>query len=70
MKRNTFSTILLLSIFFWISCSTKIQDPVVSVEPEKEIVKELDPNGCITWNEIGAAKADRKPTNHSQRLAG
>ena len=65
MKRNTFSTILLLSIFFWISCSTKIQEPVVSVEPEKEIVKELDPNGCITWNEIGAAKADRVTDNYN-----
>lgn len=59
MKRNTFLIILLLGIFFWVSCTPKIQEPIVTTEPKEEIVKELDPNGCITWNEIGPAKADR-----------
>jgi hypothetical protein len=65
MKRNTFLSILLLGIFLWVSCSPKVQEPIVSAEPEKEVVKELDPNGCITWNEIGAAKADRVTDNYN-----
>ena len=65
MKRNTFLTILLLGIFFWVSCTPKVQEPIVTTEPKEEIVKELDPNGCITWNEIGATKADRVTDNYN-----
>ncbi|MFK7775001.1 MAG: tetratricopeptide repeat protein [Saprospiraceae bacterium] len=65
MKRNTFLAILLLGIFFWVSCTPKVQEPIVTTEPKEEVVKELDPNGCITWNEIGAAKADRVTDNYN-----
>lgn len=65
MKRNTFLGILLLGISFWVSCTQKVQEPIISAEPEVEVVKELDPNGCIRWDEIGAEKADRVTDNYN-----
>jgi len=65
MKRNTFLSILLLGILFWTSCTQKVQESIITPQPEVEVVKELDPNGCIRWDEIGAEKADRVTDNYN-----
>jgi len=65
MNRITLLTILLISFLFWISCAPKIQEPVVTTESEIKIVTKLDPNGCITWNELGATKADQVTDNYN-----
>ncbi len=65
MKRNLFLGSLILGIFFWVSCTPKVKEPVTATEPKVEVVKELDPNGCIRWDEIGAEKADRITDNYN-----
>ena len=65
MKRNTFLAMLLLGIFFWVSCSPKVQEPIVTVEPKEEVVKELDPNGCIRFDELEIGVADRVTDNYN-----
>jgi len=65
MKRNTFLASLFLGILFWTSCTPKVQEPIIATEPVVEEVKELDPNGCIRWDEIGAEKADRVTDNYN-----
>jgi hypothetical protein len=65
MKRNTFLAMLLLGIFFWVSCSPKVQEPIVTVEPKEEVVKELDPNGCIRFDDLEMGGADRVTDNYN-----
>jgi len=65
MKRNTFLAMLLLGLFFWASCTPKVKEPIVTTKPKKEIVKELDPNGCIRFDELGIEKADRVTDNYN-----
>jgi hypothetical protein len=65
MKRNTISGMLLLGIFFGVSCSPKVQETTVTTEPREEVVKELDPNGCIQFNELGLDLADRVTDNYN-----
>lgn len=59
MKRNLVIGILLTGILAWMGCTKKVQEPIVVQESVVEEVKELDPNGCIRWDEIGPEKADK-----------
>ncbi|HFB99755.1 MAG TPA: tetratricopeptide repeat protein [Phaeodactylibacter sp.] len=65
MKRNLLLSIVLLTIFLWASCSPKVQEPTVVTPPKKEVVKELDPNGCIQFNDLNASDADRVTDNYN-----
>lgn len=65
MKRNTILGMLLLAILCGVSCSPKVQEPTVITEPKKEVVKELDPNGCIRFDELGVDKAERVTDNYN-----
>lgn len=59
MTRNSLPLVILLSIFFITACSPKVQDTVVAPPVKEEVAKELDPNGCIQFNDLGLEKADQ-----------
>lgn len=65
MKRNTFLVTLILGIFFWVSCSPKVQEPIVDTPVKEEVIKELDPNGCIRFDELDIEAADRVTDNYN-----
>ena len=65
MKRNSFSLIILIGILLLAACSPKVQDTVVTPTVKEEVVKELDPNGCIQFNDLGLDKADRVSDNYN-----
>jgi len=59
MIRNSISLIILLGIFFIAACSPKVQETVVTPTVKEEVVKELDPNGCIKFSDLSVDKADQ-----------
>ena len=64
MRRNSFLFILVLGIFWWASCSPKVQEPATP-PPPPPVTVELDPNGCNMFNMLSPGDADRVSDNYN-----
>ncbi len=65
MKRIPFLIIILTGVFLWNACTPKIKETTTAPMPQKEVVKEVDPNGCIQFNDLSIDKADVITDNYN-----
>jgi len=56
--KNPFIQIVIVCLLLITACSPKVQETVEVTPPPKAVVKPVDPNGCIQFNDLDPGKAD------------